>query len=82
MQSGSFAPGDLALWHSGSSCFSWPPDGTRQPGSTGFKTLTPTENVPVFIIAMLDRHGSIVLVRNKLWWCPLSALRGEPSGSR
>lgn len=76
--SGSFAPGELAVWHSGSSAMSWPPDGH---GSFEHM-ITPHENTLVLIVARVSNHGAIVLTPDHgMWWCNLSSLRGEPSGS-
>jgi len=78
--SGSFAPGGLATWHSGSSSLSWPPDGSRELG-VGCRMLTPRTNVLVFIVARLTKHGVIVFVRDRIWWCPIASLLGVPSSS-
>lgn len=58
----------------------WPPDGHTF--GYGYRTLTPIVNVPVLVVARTDHHGAIVFVRDKLWWCPIKALKGEPSGSK
>lgn len=81
VKSGPFNPGDLAVWHSGSAQMSWPPDGDWDPSSERLEGVTPETNQLVFIVARLSYHGVIVLFRNRFWWCPVAALRGEPSGS-
>ena len=81
MKSGSFTPGDLAVWHSGSAQMSWPPDGDWDPSTERLEGVTPKTNQIVLIVARLDYHGAIVLFGSRFWWCPIGALRGEPSGS-
>lgn len=78
MRSGSYLPGDLAVWHSGSSMMSWPPDGW----ATQTRGCNPKTNTIVLVIGVTDHHGSIVMTPdNHVWWCPQAALRGEPSAS-
>lgn len=81
MKSGSFNPGDLAVWHSGSAQMSWPPDGDWDPSCERLEGVTPKTNQIVLVIAKLSYHGSIVLYGSRFWWCPDASLRGEPSGS-
>lgn len=71
MLSGSFVPGDLAIYQYGSSMMSWPPDGLGR-FTAGIKPLT---NVIVFVIAVIDNHGYIVITNDRgVWWCPADAL--------
>jgi hypothetical protein len=81
MLSGSFCPGDLAMWHSGSAEMTWPPDGIRIP-KTPIYSLSSKTNIFVMIVSSFQNHGKIVLAHNGLWWCPISSLIGELSGSR
>lgn len=82
VKSGPFNPGDLAVWHSGSAMLSWPPDGDWDPSTERLEGVTPEVNQLVFIIARPNVYSAIVLFGSRFWWCPLSALRGEPSGSK
>ncbi len=77
-----FEPGDFAVWHSGSAMMSWPPDGHFFKCSTQlFEILCPKVDTVTLIIARNDNHGAVVLVHERLWWSPLSSLRGELSSS-
>jgi hypothetical protein len=80
MFSGSFYPGDLAMWHSGSVAMTWPPDGIRMPQTQIF-SLKPKTNIFVMIVSSFQKHGRIVLAQNSLWWCPISSLIGSVSGT-
>lgn len=64
---------------------SWPPDDGLhdewRASGVELEGVTPKTNQVVFIIARTEFHGAIVLYGHRFWWCPLGALRGEPSGS-
>lgn len=76
-----YRPGELAMWHSGSAYMSWPPDGEREMGDPLESAKLKSDSI-VLIVARPHYHGAIVLFHNRLWWCPLAALEGEPSGSK
>lgn len=81
MLTGSFYPGDLAMWHSGSTEMTWPPDGIRT-RKMPFSSLSSKTNIFVMIVSSFQKHGRIVLANNSLWWCPISSLIGTLSGSQ
>ncbi len=80
MITASYVPGDVAMWYSGSSGMSWPPDGLGEI-EDGYN---PGVNTIVLVVGVPDRYrrGAIVLIADAgVWWCPQAALRGEPSAS-
>lgn len=76
MITGSFYPGDLATWHSGSAEMTWPPDGIRSRGTKLF-TLNSQTNLFVMIVSSYQKHGRIVFANGGLWWCPITSLSGS-----
>lgn len=68
-----FAPGEMAVWRSGSAYATWPPDGERDEGEQLYSRHS-AHDLVVFIIAQPTPHGRVVLVDGRLWWCPLESL--------
>jgi len=77
-----FEPGELAVWHSGSTMMSWPPDGQffKSPEQV-FEMLCPEVNTITLVIARNDSRSAVVLTQDRLWWCPISSLKGELSSA-
>lgn len=67
------------VWKQGCAPPSWPPDGEMTEDSR-LEILQIDGDIVMLVVAII-RQGSIVLINDRIWWCPMSALRGELTGS-
>jgi len=58
---------------------SWPPDGSvlngQWIGNPSLDGLFPDKNKLLLVVGKTHRTGVIVLIDNRLWWCPSNALK-------